>query len=168
MLMFTSASIQRLPVISDHAVQIHLARRQPRPTKPKMKNIMLRAWRANQASDKFTVSCTERRNVEIKSRRQIPQRHLAPKKIRDRKGPSPGVIQKCEPHERNPCALQVRGEVTRGNLAPRKMRPQSSMGLGKKWLQAQKFGQDYIRFSYRSQANADAHFKISTGTSIRG
>ena len=25
-------------------------------------------------------------------------------KIRERKGPSPGVIQKCEPHERNPCA----------------------------------------------------------------
>ena len=25
-------------------------------------------------------------------------------KIRDRKGPSRGVIQKCEPHERNPCA----------------------------------------------------------------
>ena len=33
---------------------------------------------------------------------------------------------------------QVWGEDTRGNLAPRKMRPQSCMGLGEKCLQAQK------------------------------
>ena len=40
--------------------------------------------------------------------RQILDGHKAPHKIRERKGPSLGVIQKCEPHERNPCAPGLR------------------------------------------------------------
>ena len=32
---------------------------------------------------------------------------LHPVKIRERMGPSRGVIQKCEPHERNPCAPRI-------------------------------------------------------------
>ena len=42
----------------------------------------------------------------IKTRRQILQEHLAPKKKlgKERVGPSRGFIQKCEPHERGPCA----------------------------------------------------------------
>ena len=50
-------------------------------------------------------------------------------KFWERKSPWQGIMQKCEPHERNPCT-QVCGKDTRRNLAPRKMRPQSSMGLG--------------------------------------
>ena len=45
-----------------------------------------------------------KKKIAIKTRRQILQGHLAPKKNRERKGPSQGVIQKCEPHERSPCA----------------------------------------------------------------
>ena len=52
--------------------------------------------------------------------------------IPERKGPSRGVIQKCEPHERNPCAPKF-AERTQDD-APRKMRLQSSMGLGEKCL----------------------------------
>ena len=52
-------------------------------------------------------------------------------KNRERKGPSRGIIQKCELHERSLCAPRFE-EVTRGNLAPRKMRPRSSMVLGEK------------------------------------
>ena len=40
----------------------------------------------------------------IKSRRHILQGHVAPQKNRERKGPSQGTMQKCEPQERNPCA----------------------------------------------------------------
>ena len=40
-------------------------------------------------------------------------------KIRERKGPSRGIVQKCEPHERSPCA-------------PKFERPQSSMGFVEK------------------------------------
>ena len=39
----------------------------------------------------------------IESHRQILQGHVAPHKVRERKGPSRGVIQKCELHERNAC-----------------------------------------------------------------
>ena len=46
----------------------------------------------------------KKRKIGITSRRQILQRHVAPEKNRERKGPSRGIIQKCEPHERSPCA----------------------------------------------------------------
>ena len=50
------------------------------------------------------------------------------------KGPSRGIIQKCAPHERSPCAPKFEWKITRGNLAPRKMRSRSSMGREKKCL----------------------------------
>ena len=51
------------------------------------------------------ICSTERRNMGITSRRQILQEHVAPHKKSGKKGcPSRRVIQKCEPHERNPCA----------------------------------------------------------------
>ena len=40
----------------------------------------------------------------IETRRQILQRHVPPIKNWGRKGPSRGIIQKCAPHERSPCA----------------------------------------------------------------
>ena len=49
----------------------------------------------------------------IKAHRPILQGHVALIKIRDRKGPSRGVIPKCEPHERNPCAPRIE-ERTQG------------------------------------------------------
>ena len=50
------------------------------------------------------VYSTWRRKIGIKTRRQILQGHLAPIKVRERKGPSRGMIPKCEPHERSFCA----------------------------------------------------------------
>ena len=42
------------------------------------------------------------------------QGHVAPhKKIMERRGPSRGIIQKCEPHERNPCARRVAWDLTK-------------------------------------------------------
>ena len=75
------------------------------------------------------VCSTWRRAIGIKTRRQILQGHLAPNKNSGKKGSIAGIIQKCEPHERSPCAPKF-GKVTWGDLAPRKMRPQSSMGFG--------------------------------------
>ena len=37
-----------------------------------------------------------------------PQGHLAPNKNSGKKGPSQGIIQKCENHERGPCAQKIR------------------------------------------------------------
>ena len=60
-------------------------------------------------------------------------------KIRERKGPSWEIIPKREPLERTQSLrAQFWGEVTRDHLATKKMRQQSSMGLGEKYLQAQK------------------------------
>ena len=68
-------------------------------------------------------------------------------------GPSRGIIQKCVTHERSPCTPKFEEGITRGNLAPRKMRPQSSMGLGEEYLQAQDWGQSYVLYFYWSQGN---------------
>ena len=46
----------------------------------------------------------EWRKIGIKTRRHSLHGHVAPKIIRERKGPSRRVIEKCEPHERSPCA----------------------------------------------------------------
>ena len=50
-------------------------------------------------------------------------------KIRERKGASRGIIQKCARHERSPCAPKI-GEGSWRDFAPREMRPQCSVGFG--------------------------------------
>ena len=52
-------------------------------------------------------------------------------KIREEKGQSGGIIQKGEPHERNPCASSF-GESTWGNLTTRRLCQQSSVEFGEK------------------------------------
>ena len=78
-------------------------------------------------------------------------------KIRERKGPSQGVMHKCEPQERNPCAPKYE-ENTSGNLATRTMRPQRSMGLGKTCFWAQNKGQGHVLLSYQSMGDAGTLF----------
>ena len=73
-----------------------------------------------------------------------PRAHWHHKKIGERKGPSRGVIQKpCASWAQSVCS-RILGQDTRRNLATRKMRPQSSIGLGEKCLSAQKYGQSYV------------------------
>ena len=54
------------------------------------------------------------------------------KKNWERKGPSRGIILKCEAHERSPCAPRFEKKTQKKKLAPRKTRPQSSMELSEK------------------------------------
>ena len=56
---------------------------------------------------------------------------------------------------------KIRRNSTGGYFAPRKMRPQSSMGFVEKYLQAQECRQSYVLFRYSSQSNASTYFKIS-------
>ena len=51
-------------------------------------------------------------------------------KIRKRKRPSRGIIQKCALHQRSRCAPKLEERSLEETFAPRKIRPQSSMGLG--------------------------------------
>ena len=73
------------------------------------------------------VYSTERRKNWDQNRPSNSPRHP---KNREGEGPSRGVIQKCAHHERSRCAHKFWGEVTRGNLHPRTMRPWSSVGFG--------------------------------------
>ena len=56
--------------------------------------------------------------------------HEAPDttKIMERKGPSPGIIQKCEPHERSPCAQKICGKVIQQDT----LQPAESRGTRRK------------------------------------
>ena len=76
------------------------------------------------------VYSTEELKIGIKLHHQLLQGHMAPHTNRERKGPSQGVIQKCEPQERNPCAPKF--QDTGGNLATRTMRSQRSMKFHEK------------------------------------
>ena len=80
-------------------------------------------------------------------------------RIRERKGPSRGFIQKGEPHERNPSAPKN----TWGNLTTRRVRPQSSMELGEKNVQSQGRGQSYVLFSCENKGTgASVHKRRRT------
>ena len=63
-------------------------------------------------------------------------------------GPSRGLIRKCAPHERRLCAPKFGDRSREEHLAPRKMRPQSSVGFGETFLQAHEFGQSYVLCSW--------------------
>ena len=89
-------------------------------------------------------------------------------KNRERKGPSRGVIQKCEPHERNPCANKFAERTRDETLHQERCASQSSMGLDEKCLWAQKYIFCYVLLSYWSQDNASAHFKMLRGTRMCG
>ena len=84
-------------------------------------------------------------------------------KIPERNGPSRGIIQKCAPHERNPCAPKFEERTQGRNLAPRKMR-----GLGENVSKLKQYRKNNVLFSYWSQGNAGAHFKHSWGMRICG
>ena len=75
------------------------------------------------------VHSTWTRKIGIKAHRQILQGHLASNLISGKKGSSRGIIQVCA-SEAQSLRANIRGKITWGNLAPRKMRPQSSVGFG--------------------------------------
>ena len=91
--------------------------------------------------------------------------------IRERKGPSRGVAQKCAPRERSPCAHKatfcIPGEA-------KVMSTPVAVGFGKKHLVAQEFGQNHVLFSYWSKGNAgssltrpeEREFVVDSGASM--
>ena len=75
------------------------------------------------------IQSTWRRKIGIKTRRQILQGHLAPKK--EKKGVHRKVLSESVRLMSVVVARQFSGKITWGDFAPRKMRPLSSMGFGK-------------------------------------
>ena len=90
-------------------------------------------------------------------------------KTRERKGPSRGVVHKCEPHERNPCAPRFEERTHDETVHQEKRARRVARDLAKSVVEAQKI-LIKLRFllSYWSQGNAGAHFNITRGTRIRG
>ena len=80
--------------------------------------------------------------IGIKSHRRMLHRHMAPNQNSGKKG-SIAKIQKSVPLERSFLRAGIKGKISWGDVAPRKMRPQFSVGNGEKNSKAQEFGQNY-------------------------
>ena len=65
-------------------------------------------------------------------------------KIRERKGPPRGVIQKCEPHEGNPCAPRFEERSHEETSRQESWGRKAAWDLAKNILQAQKYRRDHV------------------------
>ena len=111
---------------------------------------------------------TERRNIGTKSHGHILQGHVAPhQKIGKERVHREELIQKCEPHERNPCAPRFEDKTQDETLHQERCARREAWDLAK----SVKKIRIKLRFtSYPNEARAmlAPTFKISRGTRIRG
>ena len=91
--------------------------------------------------------------ISNKTRRQILQKHLAPKKKFGKEMVHLEVLPENVRLMSVVLAREIRGKITWGGGAPRKMRPQSSIRFGEYHLQAQEFRQSLGFFQW-SRCNA--------------
>ena len=84
-------------------------------------------------------------------------------KFRERKGPSRGVIQKCEPHERNLCAPRIEERTQDEPLHQERCARKIAWDLA---INVHKLKNKDKAMFY--SPNAGAHFKNSKETRIRG
>ena len=76
------------------------------------------------------VYSTKERKIKIKLHRLTLQGHVAPlKKNRERQDPSQGVIQKCEPQERNPRASKIEDRTLQEALQQERCARRDAWGL---------------------------------------
>ena len=118
----------------------------------------------------------KRRNLGSNHTIKFSQGTLHHVKIRERKGPSQGVMHKCEPQERNPCAPKIE-EITQDETwKQRVMRPQRSTRLCEICLQAIKKGKNYFFYSpseawvmpaSSSKSPEAREFVVDSGASMR-
>ena len=97
-------------------------------------------------------------------------------KIRERKGPSQGIMPKCEPQELKSMGSQIRGKNARRNSNKTEVvHPQRRLGTVKGCSQTQGRVKRYVLLSCRSLGNASTlfekgrgarHFVIDSGASM--
>ena len=87
-------------------------------------------------------------------------------KTRERQGPSRGIVQKCEPHERSLCAPKF-GKDHMRTPSTKKDALAEEHGIWRTWIQAQECGQNNVLLSYWSTGNAGTHFEKYWGARIR-
>ena len=78
----------------------------------------------------------------------------APKKIREGEGPSRGVIQKCEPHERSPCAPKFEERLQEETLHQERCARRVAWDLAKRTYKLKNADKTTFLLSYRSQGGA--------------
>ena len=78
-------------------------------------------------------------------------------KIRERKGPSQGVMQKCEPHERKPCAPKFEERTQEETLQHERCARREAWKLAKSVHKLK--NQSYVLLSYRRKGNAGTLFE---------
>ena len=106
--------------------------------------------------------------IGIETRRQILQRHLALNQNSGKKGSIARYYPKVCTSWAWSLRAKIRAQITWGDLDPRTMRSQSSVGFGEKYLQAQEFGHYYVLCSWWSQRYVDAcYFKETRRARLR-
>ena len=96
---------------------------------------------------------------------EILRMHLVQNWIRESRRRSGGIIQKGEPHERNPCAPSLRRN-TWGNLTTSRLYLQSSVEFGGKICKL-KVKDNYVLFSCEGARDTeDRMFIVSSGVSM--
>ena len=87
-------------------------------------------------------------------------------KIRERKGSSRGILQKCEPQEHSPCASKFEERSHEETLHQEGCARRVARNLSKS-LEAQECGPSYAEYSYWSNDNAGTHFEKTGRARIR-
>ena len=86
-------------------------------------------------------------------------------KLGKEKGPSRGIIQKCAPHERSPCAPKFEDRSLEETVHQEGCARKAAWDLAKK---TQEFGQSYVLFSWWSKGNVDTcRFKETRRARVR-
>ena len=84
--------------------------------------------------------------IGIETRRQILQGHVASKN-REINGPSRGIVQKCAPRERSPCAPRFGERSHEKTLHQERCARKAAWDLAKNIYKLQEFGQNYVSYS---------------------
>ena len=89
-------------------------------------------------------------------------------KIRERKGPSLGIIQKCEPYQRSPCAPKFVERSQAETLQQERCARRVAWNLAKNLYKLKNVDKTTFYCPVEARAMLGAHFTITKGARIRG
>ena len=105
--------------------------------------------------------------IGITTRRQISQGCRTRNKIRERKGPSPGITQKCDSHARGPCASKFGERSYQGTVHQERFARKVAWDFANKYSQAQEYGKATLYTPIEARIMLAPPSKKSRGARIR-